>query len=329
MPREARIDYPGALHHVIGRGIERSKIFEEDTDKEKFLLRLKLLLDKSGMQCYAWCIMDNHFHLLLLTGKTPLSEFMRKLLTGYAVNYNKEHKRIGHLFQNRYKSILCDRDEYLLPLIRYIHLNPVRVKKVEINKLPGYKWTSHKEMINKQKKEDKLIEAEEVLGYFGKRRKEAIARYVEYVREGKELREDYGGGGLIRRAGGIKEILKRKAEERELYDERILGSGGFVEETLRRMEQEEDKYPKIRNIEELIGRISRYYGIEVEEIIETRKKKVREARSVLVYLASKYLKETGVKIGKLLGVGKGAISIAKEKGRNFCKEKGIEGHILQ
>lgn len=329
MPREGRIDYPGALHHVIGRGIERRNIFKEKTEKDEFLRRLKLILSSSSMQGYAWCVMDNHFHLLLLTGSTPLSEFMRRLLTGYAVNYNKVHKRNGHLFQNRYKSIVCDKDEYLILLIRYIHLNPVRAKKVDINKLPGYPWTSHKEIIHQQKKEDKIIEAEEVLGYFGKRRKEAIARYIEYVREGEELREDYGGGGLIRSGGGIKNLLKKKPGERELYDERILGSGEFVEETLRRMDQEEDNGQKIRDIEDLIERISRYYGVEVEEIIDTRRKKVREARSVLVYLASKYLNETGVKIGKLLGVGKGAISIAKGKGRNFCKEKGIEEHILQ
>ncbi len=133
MPRKARIDYPGALHHVIGRGIERSNILKEDADKEDFLRRLGILLRKSGMKCYAWCLMDNHFHLLLFNGDSRLSVFMSRLLTGYAVYYNKEHKRVGHLFQNRYKSIVCDRDEYLLPLIRYIHLNPVRVKRVDIN----------------------------------------------------------------------------------------------------------------------------------------------------------------------------------------------------
>ena len=329
MPREARIDYPGALHHVVGRGIERRNIFKEKTEKNEFLRRLKSILSKNSMQCYAWCVMDSHFHLLLLTGSTPLSEFMRRLLTGYAVNYNNTHKRSGHLFQNRYKSILCDKDEYLMLLIRYIHLNPVRAKKVDINKLAGYPWTSHKEIIHKQKKEDKIIEAEEVLGYFGKRRKEAIAIYMGYVREGEELREDYEGGGLIRSAGGIKNLLERNPGERELYDERILGSGEFVEETLRRMDQEDDNAQKIRDIEDLIERISRYYGVEVEEMINTRRKKVREARTILVYLASKYLNETGIKIGKLLGVGKGAISIAKGKGRDFCKEKSIEEHILR
>ena len=329
MPRQARIDYPGALHHVIGRGIEKRNIFKERRDKEEFLRRLKLLLSKNNIQCYAWSIMDNHFHLLLLTGTTPLSEFMQKLLTGYAVNYNKVYNRSGHLFQNRYKSILCDKDEYLMILIRYIHLNPVRVKNVDIEELSGYPWVGHKEIVNTQKKEDTIIEVEEVLGYFAKRRKVAVLRYIEYVSEGKDLKEDYRGGGLIRSAGGINNLINKKSSEKDLYDERILGSGGFVQEALNMMDQEECNSKKIRSFEELIDLISRYYGIEAEEIIETRKKKVREARNVLVYLACKYLNETGVKIGKLLGIGKGAVSAAKEKGRIYCKEKGIERHIYR
>lgn len=98
MPRQARIDYPGALHHIIGRGIERRAIFQEEADKESFLKRLRDNLSKSSMRCFAWCVMDNHFHLLLETGKTGLSEFMRRLLTSYAVYYNVMHKRSGHLF---------------------------------------------------------------------------------------------------------------------------------------------------------------------------------------------------------------------------------------
>lgn len=123
MPRSKRIDYPGALHHVIGRGIERKHIFQQDKDKEAFYKRFRDNLAKSSMQCYAWCIMGNHFHLLLQTGQTSLAEFMRSLLTGYAVYYNRKNKRSGYLFQNRYKSILCDRDEYLLSLVRNIFIS--------------------------------------------------------------------------------------------------------------------------------------------------------------------------------------------------------------
>jgi putative transposase len=128
MPRKSRIDAPGAFHHVIARGINRQKIFLDDSDKKNFLDRLSALLKDSGIKCYAWAVLDNHFHLLLRTGAVPISTLMRRLLTGYAVSHNLRHERFGHLFQNRYKSILCQEDPYILELVRYIHLNPLRAK---------------------------------------------------------------------------------------------------------------------------------------------------------------------------------------------------------
>ena len=103
MPRQARLDAPGLLQHVIGRGIERRKIFKDDHDRENFLTRLALILDKTQTQCYAWA--------LIRTGLTPLSKVMRRLMTGYSVTFNKRHKRSGHLFQNRYKSVVCEEEE--------------------------------------------------------------------------------------------------------------------------------------------------------------------------------------------------------------------------
>ena len=125
MPRQPRLDTPGALHHVMGRGIDGIKIFRSKNDCEDFLSRLENLCEKKALRIYAWALMDNHFHLLVRTGKYPLSDSMRKVLTGYVVNYNRRHERYGHLFQNRYKSILCEDDPYLLELTRYIHLNPL------------------------------------------------------------------------------------------------------------------------------------------------------------------------------------------------------------
>ena len=106
MPRKARLDAPGALHHILVRGIERRKIFRDDSDRDDFLKRLGGILRESQTPCFAWALMPNHFHLLLRTGLTPLSNVMRRLLTGYAVTFNLRHRRSGHLFQNRYKSIV-------------------------------------------------------------------------------------------------------------------------------------------------------------------------------------------------------------------------------
>ena len=125
MPRQSRIDAPGAFHHVIIRGIERTAIFRDDKDRDSFLDRFGGILLETSTPCYAWSLLSNHAHFLLRTGNISIARLMRKLLTGYAVTFNRRHHRHGHLFQNRYKSILCDEDAYLHELVRYIHLNPL------------------------------------------------------------------------------------------------------------------------------------------------------------------------------------------------------------
>jgi len=152
MPRQARLDAPGVLQHVMARGIERRKIFWDDKDRTSFLERLAIILEETQTQCYAWTLIPNHFHLLLRTGPTPLSKVMRRLMTGYAVTFNLRHRRAGHLFQNRYKSVVCEEENYLLELTRYIHLNPLRAKLVEdLKSLDKYPWTGHSVLIGKQK----------------------------------------------------------------------------------------------------------------------------------------------------------------------------------
>jgi len=152
MPRQARLDAPGLLQHIMARGIERREIFKDDQDRQSFLERLAVIFEKTQTQCYAWALIPNHFHLLLRTGQTPLSKVMRRLMTGYAVTFNKRHKRSGHLFQNRYKSIVCEKDPYLLELIRYIHLNPLRAGLVkDLKELDRYPWAGHSAILGKKK----------------------------------------------------------------------------------------------------------------------------------------------------------------------------------
>ena len=130
MPRLSRLDRPGLLHHVIIRGIERRKIFDDDQDRNNFIDRLSVLLSETRTQGYAWAFMSNHAHFLFRSGPSDISALMRRLLTGYAVSYNRRHRRHGQLFQNRYKSIICEKDAHFKELVRYIHLNPLRVKIV-------------------------------------------------------------------------------------------------------------------------------------------------------------------------------------------------------
>jgi len=152
MPRQARLDAPGVLQHVMARGIERRKIFWDDKDRSSFLERFAVILEETQTQCYAWTLIPNHFHILLRTGTTPLSTVMRRLMTGYAVTFNIRHRRSGHLFQNRYKSVVCEEDTYLLELTRYIHLNPLRARLVEdLKALDKYPWSGHSAILGRRK----------------------------------------------------------------------------------------------------------------------------------------------------------------------------------
>jgi REP element-mobilizing transposase RayT len=163
MPRLSRIDITGILQHVIVRGIERCNIFNDASDRQLFTDRFFFLLSETGIRCFAWALLSNHFHLLLMPTTTPLSSFMRRLLTGYAITFNSKYKRSGHLFQNRYKSIVCEEEPYLLELVRYIHLNPLRAGIVKtIDELDLYPWTGHSALTGNSLLQSQDIEA--VLG---------------------------------------------------------------------------------------------------------------------------------------------------------------------
>ena len=131
MPRQKRLNLPGTVFHVIGRGIERRSIFVDQEDYGDFLRRLGSGLEKTKSRCYAWALMPNHFHLLVRCLELPLSELMRRIMGSYAGYFNRRHRQAGHLFQNRYKSILCQEEVCFLELFRYIHLNSVRAGMVQ------------------------------------------------------------------------------------------------------------------------------------------------------------------------------------------------------
>jgi putative transposase len=126
MPRGPRLDAPGVLHHVMARGLDRQRIFRDDHDRDDCVRRLAALAEAGALVGYAWALLPNHFHLLVRSANKPLPHAMRPLLTGYAGAFNRRHRRSGHLFQNRYKSIVVEEAPYFLGLVRYLHLNPVR-----------------------------------------------------------------------------------------------------------------------------------------------------------------------------------------------------------
>ncbi len=238
MPRQARLDAPGTLHHVIIRGLERGMIVRDDTDRDAFVARLGDVAQATRTAIYAWALLPNHAHLLLRSGPGGLPRFMRRLLTGYAITFNRRHKRVGYLFQNRYKSIVCEEDAYFRELVRYIHLNPLRAELVEsLRRLACYPWCGHATVLGRNPRPWQDRQA--VLAWFGESEHRAINRYRDFVREGIPLgrRPDLVGGGLVRSAGGWAEVRARhRHNEPVMGDPRILGDGEFVAQLLREAE---------------------------------------------------------------------------------------------
>lgn len=331
MPRGPRIDYPGLLHHIIVRGIERRKIFSDKSDYEDFLFRLEKVLENSKAKVYAWALIANHFHLLIHIGKKPLKTIMKRLLTGYALSYNRRQKRVGYLYQGRYKSIVCEEEPYLLELVRYIHLNPLRAGLVRtIGGLDKYRWSGHSVLMGNQKK--KWQDSEEILSRFGKTISEARGKYKEFVIEGikRGKRDDLTGGGLIRSLGGIgRLLLARTNKEKQLYDQRILGSGEFVERILKEMESEKEKIPRI-SIDELIKRVGEFYKVDTEKLVNRRKQKgLAKIKAVIVNLGIDKLGIPGNRLGQRLGLSKSAISKLNKAGEVLVrKEEEVVKEVL-
>ena len=181
MSRPIRIEFPDALYHVTARGDRREDIFEDDHDRRAFLQTLAAVVEQFNWLCYAWCLMDNHYHLLIQTPDANLSKGMRQLNGVFTQTSNRRHHRVGHLFQGRFKAILVDSDAYLLELARYVVLNPVRARIV---KKPGdWRWSSYRASIG-QVPADSFLAIDGLLAQFAKRRSVAQARYTQFVSEG-------------------------------------------------------------------------------------------------------------------------------------------------
>jgi len=315
MPRKARLDAPGTLHHVIIRGIERRPIVDDDKDRENFVLRLGQLAAETETGIFAWTLMTNHAHILIKSGSFGLPNFMRRLLTGYAVTYNLRHRRHGHLFQNRYKSIVCEEDPYFKELVRYIHLNPIRANMVQaIKDLDRYRWSGHGAIVGKV--DYPWMDCDYVLRWFGETVRGARISYREFVKKGIEQghRPELVGGGLVRSLGGwsiVKAI--RKAGVMELSDARILGSGEFVQKLIdesdensrRQFKGKEYILKAKRFIKEECRRQKISYGAMTDG---SRNRSITKARAGL---AQKLLNEYGLtkaETARQLGVSTSAIS---------------------
>ncbi len=214
MARPLRLEFPGAIYHLTGRGNARQKIFFSDADRQLFLDTLAAVVGRYGWICHAYCLMANHYHLLVETSKPNLSLGMRQLNGIYTQAFNRRHQRVGHLFQGRFKAILVEKESYLLELCRYIVLNPIRVKG---NVQPStWKWSSYRATAGLASAPE-FLTTDWVLRQFGKNRTQAQKRYREFVREGLESRPWEALQGQIY-LGSEAFIKRHSPENRELKE---------------------------------------------------------------------------------------------------------------
>jgi len=287
MARKPRIHFPGALYHVISRGNRRQGVFLDEKDLQRFLTYLSDCKNRFPFRLYAYALMKNHLHLLIEVEEIPLSRIIQSLLFGYARYFNRRYGEVGHLFQGRYKAILCDKDAYLLELVRYIHLNPVRAKIVRGPE--DYVWTGHLSYLGKGGKG--LIDEGFVLDQLSGNRSLGRRRYRQFVWEG----------------------ISSGHEEKyyQVKDQRYLGEESFVDriETER---QERESWVYDVSLEAISQEVSRATGITEDKLYAaTRGREGARGRGLVAYLARKisgymvkeiadYFKRSPVTIGEAI-----------------------------
>ena len=317
MPRGPRLDAPDTLHHVMVRGIERAVIFRDDPDRADFLGRLALLVEAGAWIVYAWALLPNHLHLLVRTGSRPLAHSMRSLLTGYAGAFNRRHKRVGHLCQNRYKSIVVEEEPYLLELVRYLHLNPLRAKVVPtLRRLDRYPWTGHSALMGAVPRPWQATAT--ILAQFGPTGPRARAAYRAFVAAGvpQGRRPELQGGGLVRSAGGWDALgALRRAKEAVAGDARVLGGGEFVERLWRETQGARPPTQARLSLETVMARVCRETGTTTAELAGGgQRAAVTRAREGVAHLWVGALGQSGRRLAPMLGVAPQSVYRAAARG---------------
>ncbi len=325
MPRRGRLHIPGGYYHVIGRGLERRAIFKRNKDKSEFLFRLGFNLSRSNAQCLAWAIMPNHYHLLIRVDIEPLAKLMSPLLTGYAGYYNKQHDRTGYVFQNRFHSILCDADAYLLELVRYIHLNPLRAGLVEdVDSLDTFPWTGHAGVLGKFLQPWHTFD--EILALFGSTRRSARAAYKRFLLAAKDAdaHKNLSGGGLVRSYSGWESLSRLRKEHIScIGDERILGDAAFVKSALAHDELACDLKSQLERsgwtLHKLIDAVCAKASIEPRDLRRrARRNEISKAKALICFWGVENLGLSYREIADALKISQPGVSYWVKQGKRYC-----------
>lgn len=327
MPRQGRLDASGLLHHVLARGVAGGRIFRDDPDRAHFLRNFAALIREADARCLAWALMPTHLHLLIRTGRRPLTWLMHRLLLRHAQWVNHRWRRPGHLFQNRYKAILVDEEPYLLRLVRYIHRNPLDARLVpSLAALSRYQWCGHRSLLGIRPVAWQAVD--EVLERFSRHRPAARRAYLAWMAEGNPEGEEpiLEGGGLVRNAGGW-EAMAAGGRDRQprAGDQRILGDGEFVGRVLREVEHQDRRREGLRRRlapRDVVRRAAEAMEVPEEAVYgRMRHRATSEARALASYWLRDELGMRSADVARLLNVTSPAVSVAVPRGRKLAEAR--------
>jgi len=302
MARKTRIEFPGIFYHVLARGNNKQVIFKDDQDYNVYIIRLKRYHERYKFILYAYTLMPNHIHLLIETGITPLSKIMQGIQQSYTYYYHKKYESVGHLFQGRYKAILCQRDTYLLELVRYIHLNPVRAAIVASPE--DYQWSSHQVYLGYSRQP--FVKTGLIFRMFSEDESAAEKKYWQFIRDG----------------------IDRKGHQNAFYnviDQCYLGSPEFVERVKQKMKskdqtEDQNREQNIRNMQylllikkktlpEILNIVTETTGVCPEGILgDSREQLISRARSLFVFVAARRAGISNKFLAEFLGRDTSSIS---------------------
>ncbi|MCF6178430.1 MAG: transposase [Geopsychrobacter sp.] len=295
MARKPRIHYPGAVYHVMLRGNGGADVFFADADRYRFFLLLQQGIERFGFRVHAYCLMSNHIHLALQVGKIPLSRIMQNLSFRYTQWINWRTKRHGHLFQGRYKAVLVEEDEYLLQLVAYLHLNPLRAGMVESP--ADYRWSGHRAYMGQE--QIPWLSCDAVLSRFAKKIKPARRLFTEFVLSQKGLghRKEFHGAGC--------------------KDARIFGEDSFLNEVL----QQAEEVPLQRSdLGETLKLVSGYFNRDVGELrLPGQSQNLSKLRAFAAWAVLDYSDATLADLGRWLDRDSSSLSSAVRRLREKAK----------
>jgi putative transposase len=313
MARPLRIEYPGAFYHVMHRGNAGSDIFKSIRDREKFLEYIGKAVERYDIKVHTYCLMTNHYHLLIETPYPNLSQAIKWINVAYVAYFNRKRRRSGHLFQGRFKAVVVDADEYLKHLSRYIHLNPVRARMVESCK--EYPWSSYP-VFGGYEKAPEWLETDWLLSLFDQHRKKAMERYREFV---ESIQNE-----------------KIKNPSKDIVSGIILGGTEFINWIKRNFLSEardNKEKPQLKSLkpgltfENLMPAICNEFAC-THEVILQKGKKGNLARDVAIYLSREMTGESGVDLGRHFGISGAGVTvrhgIIAEK---IKKERKLNRHV--